>query len=77
MFCCAKNIRINSTDYFIMKIPNKREPQKISVNQLSDIDIKDFLDFHKKIHCKNNFFLGKLYHIAISEWIPKVLDAIS
>ena len=38
MLCCAKNIRVNSTDYFIMKIPNKREPQKTSVNQLSDIN---------------------------------------
>ena len=23
-FCCSKNIRLNSTQHFIMKIPNKR-----------------------------------------------------
>ena len=25
LFSCAKNIRLNSTHYFIKKIPNKRE----------------------------------------------------
>ena len=27
LFWCAKNVRLNSTHYFIMKIPNKRELQ--------------------------------------------------
>ena len=26
-FVVPKNIRLNSTHYFVMKIPNKREPQ--------------------------------------------------
>ena len=41
-FDAPKHIRLNSTDYFIIKIPNKRELQQISFNHSSDIDLKDF-----------------------------------
>ena len=37
-FAVPKNIRLNSTHFFIMKIPNKRELQQIAFNHLSDID---------------------------------------
>ena len=33
-----KDVRINSTHFFIMKIPNKRELQQIALNRSSDID---------------------------------------
>ena len=36
------NKRNNSTQYFIMKNPNKREPQQIEFNHTSDTDFKDF-----------------------------------
>ena len=39
-----KNIRLNSTHYFIRKIPNKREPQQIAFNYSSDIDFKYFMN---------------------------------
>ena len=39
-----KDIRINSTHYFIMKIPNKRELQQITFNHLSDIGFEDFMN---------------------------------
>ena len=39
-----KDIRINSTHYFIMKIPNKRELQQIPFNHLSDIGFEDFMN---------------------------------
>ena len=39
-FAVPKNIRLNSTHYFIMAIPNKRELQRIASNNLSDIDFK-------------------------------------
>ena len=41
-FCFVepKNIRLNSTHYFIMKILNKRELQQIEFNHTSDIDFK-------------------------------------
>ena len=39
-FDVPKNIRLNSTHYFVMKIPNKRELQQIVFNLSSDIDFK-------------------------------------
>ena len=47
-FAVPKNIRLNSTHFFIMKIPNKRELQQIALNHLSDIDVKDFMKIYKK-----------------------------
>ena len=37
-FSCPKNIRLNSTHYFVMKIQNKRELKQIAFNHSSDID---------------------------------------
>ena len=39
-----KNIRLNSTQFFIMKITNKRELQQILFNHF-DNDFRDFLKF--------------------------------
>ena len=43
-FKVPKDVRLNSTHFFIMKIPNKRELQKIALNHSSDIDFKDFMN---------------------------------
>ena len=43
-----KDVRLNSTHFFIMKIPNKRELQQIALNHSSDIDFKDFIKIYKK-----------------------------
>ena len=51
-FANPKNLRLNSTHYFIMKIPNKRELQRIPFNHSSDIDFKDFMSLYKK--CTGN-----------------------
>ena len=40
-FAVPKNVKLNSTFYFIMKIPNKREFQEIAFNHSSDIDFQD------------------------------------
>ena len=47
-FKVPKDVRLNSTHFFIMKIPNKRELQQIALNQSSDIDFKDFMQIYKK-----------------------------
>ena len=47
-FKVPKNVRSNSTYFFIMKIPNKRELQQIALNHSSDIDFKDFMKIYKK-----------------------------
>ena len=40
-FVFPRNIRINLTHYFIKKIPNKRELQKIGFNHSSHIYFQD------------------------------------
>ena len=47
-FKVPKDARLNSTHFFIMKIPNKRELQQIAVNHASDSDFKDFMNIYKK-----------------------------
>ena len=47
-FAVPKNIRLNLTHYFVMKIPNKRELQQIAFNLLSDIDFQDFMKLYRK-----------------------------
>ena len=42
-FKVSKDVRLNSTHFFIMKIPNKRELQQIALNHSSDLDFKDFM----------------------------------
>ena len=46
-FAVPKNIRVNSTHYFTMKIPNKRELQQIAFNNSPDIDFIKM--YHKTI----------------------------
>ena len=48
-FAVPKDIRLNSTTYFIMKIPNKQELQQIAINHSSDFDIRDFMNLYKKV----------------------------
>ena len=48
----SKNIRQNSTHYFVMKIPNKTERQQIAFNHSSDIDFKDFMNLYRKCIAK-------------------------
>ena len=48
LFYCTKNIRLNSTHYFIIKIPIKRELQQIPFNYSLDIDVRDFMNLYKK-----------------------------
>ena len=52
-----KDIRLNSKDFFIMKIPNKRELQQIALNHSSDIDFKDFIKIYKKYTVEPYSFL--------------------
>ena len=43
-----KEVRLNSTHYFIMKINNKRELQNIAINHSADIDYKDFIKIYRE-----------------------------
>ena len=57
-FKVPKDVRLNSTLFFIMKIPNKRELQKIPLNHSSDIDFKDFIKIYKKRNAEPYSFFG-------------------
>ena len=52
-----KDVRLNSTHFFIMKIPDKREIQQIALNHSSDIDFKDFMKIFKKYTAEPYSFL--------------------
>ena len=56
-FKVPKDVRLNSTHFFIMKIPNKRELQQIALNHSSDIDFKDFIKIFKKYTAEPYSFL--------------------
>ena len=49
-----KNVRLNSTHYFIMKIPNNRKFQQIAFNHSSDNEFEDLKNHHKKCAEKHN-----------------------
>ena len=46
-FKVPKDVRLNTTHFFITKIPNKRELQQIALNHSSDISTKDFVNIYR------------------------------
>ena len=56
-FKIPKDVRDNSTHFFIMKILNKRDLQKIAINHSSDINTKDFIEIYRKCTDKPYSFL--------------------
>ena len=56
-FNVPKEVRLNTTHFFIMKIPNKRELQQVAISHSSDIDLKDFIKIYKKCTDKPYSFL--------------------
>ena len=43
-----KDVKLNTTHFFIMKISHKRELQQIAINHSSDKDFKEFINIYKK-----------------------------
>ena len=56
-FKVPKDVRLNSTHFFITRIPNKTELQQIALNRSSDIDFKDFIKIYKKCTAEPYSFL--------------------
>ena len=56
-FKVPKDVRLNTTHFFIMKIPNEKELQQIALNHSSDIDFKGFIKIYKKCTNKPYSFL--------------------
>ena len=56
-FKVPKDVRLNTSHFFIAKNPNKRELQQIAINHLSDIDTKDFANIYRKYTAEPYSFL--------------------
>ena len=52
----AKNIRLNSTHYLVIEIPNKGKLQHIAFYHSSDIDFKNLMNLYKKCTAKLYYF---------------------
>ena len=56
-FKVRKNVRLNTTHFFIAKISNKRELREIARNHLSDIITKDFVNIYRECTAEPYSFL--------------------
>ena len=57
-FSVSKDVRVNTTHYFIMKTKNKRELRNIAINHSVDIDYQGFKKIYKE--CAKEFFWQKI-----------------
>ena len=57
-FKVPKDVRLNSTHIFIMKISNKRELQQIALCHSSGISSKDFIKIYKNCIAEPYSFLA-------------------
>ena len=55
-----KDVRLNSTTFFIVKISTKRELQEIAPNDSSDIEFQDFMKIYKK-------YTAELYSFLVND----------
>ena len=56
-FKVPKDVRLNTSHFFIAKIPNKREIQQIAINHSSDINTKDVANIYGKCTAEPYSFL--------------------
>ena len=56
-FKVPKDVQLNTTHFFIMKIPNEWELQQIALNHSSDSDFKDFIKNYRKCTDESYSFL--------------------
>ena len=52
-----KDVRLNTSHFFIAKIPNKRELQQIAINHSSDISTKDLTNIYRECTAEPYSFL--------------------
>ena len=56
-FKVPKDVRLNTSHFFIAKILNKRELQQIAINHSSDIKTEDFINIYRQFTAKSYSFL--------------------
>ena len=67
-FQVPKTMRLNATQYFEIKIPNKKKLKQIASNHSSDINFKDFMKFDKDSSKESYSFL--VNHATLSSDNP-------
>ena len=60
-FKVPKDVRLNTTHFFITQILSKRELQQIAINHSSDISTEDFVNIYKKCTADPRFSLMILH----------------
>ena len=53
----SRDVRLNSTHYFIIKINNRKEFQNIAINHSADIDYQDFMKIYRECTKEPYYFL--------------------
>ena len=73
-FKVSKDARLNSTHFFIMKIPNKRELQQIALNHSSDAECKVLRRIYKNVMQNHILFwlMIQLCHYIILKDLEKI-----
>ena len=56
-FKVPKDVRLNTTHFFIAEIPNKRELREIAINHSSDISTEDFINNYRECTAEPYSFL--------------------
>ena len=56
-FKVPKDVWLNTSHFFIAKIPNKKEIQQIATNHSSDINTNDFVNIYRKYTVEPSSFL--------------------
>ena len=57
-FKVPKDVRLNTTHFFITKVLNKRELQQIAINHSSNISTEDFANIYKKCTAEPYYFFA-------------------
>ena len=65
-FPVPKDVRLNATHYFIMKINNRRELKNIAFDHSADIDYQDFKKTHRKCTKELHNFLTMDTTLSVS-----------
>ena len=59
-----RTLRLNTTHYFVLKIPNKLEFQLITSNLLADIGFKDFMKIYKDYILKSHIYFWRVIQLC-------------
>ena len=62
-FKVPKDVRLNTSHFFIAKIQNKRELQQIVINHSSDINTKDYANIYRKCTVELYSFMLMILHL--------------